>query len=96
MLSDVSLEELSGHGTVSDCWIAVYGKVYDVTRYLDEHPGRAADVLFDDANPQLIRQLASVILWRTYIHIVPPLDLSPFVAAAAPLLHTFDPLTPDC
>jgi len=36
--------ELAHHSTPDDCWIAVRGKVYDVTRYLDFHPG-GRDVL---------------------------------------------------
>ncbi|GKV22408.1 hypothetical protein SLEP1_g32286 [Rubroshorea leprosula] len=34
-----SMEEVSGHNTKDDCWIVIDGKVYDVTSYLDEHPG---------------------------------------------------------
>jgi len=31
--------ELARHNTKDDCWIAVKGKVYDVTPYIPEHPG---------------------------------------------------------
>ncbi|KAG9439673.1 hypothetical protein H6P81_019838 [Aristolochia fimbriata] len=34
-----SLQEVSEHNTREDCWVVVDGKVYDVTSYLDEHPG---------------------------------------------------------
>ncbi|KAL2349134.1 hypothetical protein Fmac_003134 [Flemingia macrophylla] len=34
-----AIEELSQHNTKDDCWILVDGKVYDVTQYLDDHPG---------------------------------------------------------
>ncbi|XVF03167.1 hypothetical protein REPUB_Repub04eG0237700 [Reevesia pubescens] len=34
-----TMEEASQHNTKDDCWIIVDGKVYDVTSYLDEHPG---------------------------------------------------------
>jgi cytochrome b involved in lipid metabolism len=43
--------EVARHNTEGDCWIvlgsAVTGgaKVYDVTRYLDEHPGGAEVIL---------------------------------------------------
>ncbi|OMO93509.1 hypothetical protein CCACVL1_06461 [Corchorus capsularis] len=33
------MQEVSQHNTKEDCWIVVDGKVYDVTSYLDEHPG---------------------------------------------------------
>ncbi|KAJ1731664.1 Cytochrome b5 [Coemansia sp. RSA 1939] len=32
-------EEISKHYTRDDIWIVVHGKVYDVTKFLDEHPG---------------------------------------------------------
>lgn len=34
----VSRAELSGHKTESDCWIAIDGIVYDVTKFLKVHP----------------------------------------------------------
>lgn len=35
----ISTEELSRHATKEDCWLAVHGKVYDVSRFLMHHPG---------------------------------------------------------
>lgn len=32
----VSLEELKKHNTKDDCWTAIRGKVYNITRYLGE------------------------------------------------------------
>ncbi|KAJ8430244.1 hypothetical protein Cgig2_009422 [Carnegiea gigantea] len=34
-----SMEEAAQHNTKDDCWVIIDGKVYDVTLYLDEHPG---------------------------------------------------------
>ncbi|KAG8383026.1 hypothetical protein BUALT_Bualt05G0141400 [Buddleja alternifolia] len=34
-----SMEEASQHNTTDDCWVVIDGKVYDVSSYLDEHPG---------------------------------------------------------
>ncbi|KAK8526066.1 hypothetical protein V6N12_020547 [Hibiscus sabdariffa] len=34
-----SMEEASQHNTKDDCWVVIDGKVYDVTSYLDDHPG---------------------------------------------------------
>lgn len=39
MVAEISLEELSSHKTKDDLWIAVEGKVYDITRFQVEHPG---------------------------------------------------------
>lgn len=35
----ISHQELSKHNTNDDCWMAIRGKVYNVTRYLEFHPG---------------------------------------------------------
>ncbi|GMH27568.1 hypothetical protein Nepgr_029411 [Nepenthes gracilis] len=34
-----SMQEISQHKAKDDCWLVIDGKVYDVTTYLDEHPG---------------------------------------------------------
>jgi len=31
--------QIKSHNSFHDCWIVINGKVYDVTKYLDEHPG---------------------------------------------------------
>ncbi|KAJ3116991.1 Cytochrome b2, mitochondrial precursor, partial [Phlyctochytrium bullatum] len=38
-LKQVTLQELAKHNKEDDAWIAVDGKVYDVTDFLDGHPG---------------------------------------------------------
>ncbi|PON97226.1 Nitrate reductase NADH dependent [Trema orientale] len=35
----VSMAEASKHNTKDDCWVVIDGKVYDLSSYLDEHPG---------------------------------------------------------
>jgi cytochrome b involved in lipid metabolism len=34
-----SLDEIAKHNKASDCWIIVDKEVYDVTEYIDDHPG---------------------------------------------------------
>ncbi|KAJ4974562.1 hypothetical protein NE237_007736 [Protea cynaroides] len=34
-----SMQEAAQHNTGEDCWVVIDGKVYNVTSYLDEHPG---------------------------------------------------------
>ena len=35
-----SLAEVATHATPGNCWMAIHGKVYDVTAYLPDHPSR--------------------------------------------------------
>ncbi|RKP21528.1 hypothetical protein ROZALSC1DRAFT_27063 [Rozella allomycis CSF55] len=35
----ISTSELSKHCKIEDCWIALDGRVYDATRYVNFHPG---------------------------------------------------------
>lgn len=39
MTKIITLEELSQHKNQSSCWVSIHNKVYDVTNFLDEHPG---------------------------------------------------------
>ncbi|KAG1331394.1 cytochrome b5 [Cocos nucifera] len=34
-----TLKEVSQHNTNKDCWLVIGGKVYDVTNFLEDHPG---------------------------------------------------------
>ena len=44
-INPVSHQELAKHNKAEDCWMAVRGKVYNVTRYLDFHPGGSDQLL---------------------------------------------------
>ncbi|KAI1181753.1 mitochondrial cytochrome-like protein b2 [Nemania serpens] len=43
--SMLDAQEIAKHRSTSSCWIVMHGKAYDVTSYLDEHPGGAAVLL---------------------------------------------------
>lgn len=40
-LPEYTLSEVSEHWQPDDCWIVVFDRVYDVTHFVDEHPGGA-------------------------------------------------------
>ncbi|ODQ44489.1 hypothetical protein PICMEDRAFT_18388 [Pichia membranifaciens NRRL Y-2026] len=48
MSKTFTAEEVSQHNTRDDLWIIYNNKVYDVTQYLDEHPG-GEEVILDCA-----------------------------------------------
>ena len=37
--------ELARHASDADCWMAIYGEVYDLSPYLPEHPSRLDIIL---------------------------------------------------
>ncbi|KAJ5880402.1 uncharacterized protein N7473_011455 [Penicillium subrubescens] len=43
-----TLEEVQEHNKTDDVWIVLHNKVYDITRYLEDHPGGSA-ILFEVA-----------------------------------------------
>ena len=47
----LSFSDLKRHNTNSDCWIAVHSKIYDITNYIDSHPGGSSS-LFHPKQPQ--------------------------------------------
>ncbi|XP_045606868.1 cytochrome b5 [Procambarus clarkii] len=62
-----SLSQVANHDTCNDCWIILYDKVYDVTRFLLEHPG-GEDVIMDYAGRD------ATIAFRGVGHSVPALQ----------------------
>jgi septal ring-binding cell division protein DamX len=40
-----TLAEVAARNTASECWVAISGNVYDLTAWIDEHPGRAPAII---------------------------------------------------
>lgn len=47
-LPEISLDAVSQHDDFNDCWVVIYDRVYDVTNFLQDHPG-GSDVIMDYA-----------------------------------------------
>lgn len=72
--------ELASHNSQDNCWLAVNGKVYDVTKYIYTHPGGAGEIIkycgqeatqafatMDKARPRDHSQSAYKLLENYYI-----------------------------
>lgn len=55
----ISLEECRKHTTDKSCWLVVHGKVYDVTNFLEEHPG-GYDIIVTATGAD----------WQGHVHII--------------------------
>ncbi|OLN92079.1 Cytochrome b2, mitochondrial 2 [Colletotrichum chlorophyti] len=91
---EISLSDLSQHNTKSDCWIAVHSKVWDITDFINEHPGGPSVLLkcagsnatkiFDEVHaPDILEELPE----EKFIGILK--DATPDAPAAAqqPVVH---------
>ncbi|XP_037824880.1 cytochrome b5 [Lucilia sericata] len=47
-LPEISLDAVAQHDDYCDCWVVIYDRVYDLTSFLQDHPG-GADVIMDYA-----------------------------------------------
>ncbi|ORZ02435.1 cytochrome b5 [Syncephalastrum racemosum] len=43
-----SLEQVAAHNTKNDLWVTIHNKVYDISKFVQEHPG-GEEVLLDEA-----------------------------------------------
>jgi cytochrome b involved in lipid metabolism len=56
---EYELSDVAQHKTEEDCWIAVGGKVYDVTKFLDDHPG-GPEIILDVAGTEATEEFEDV------------------------------------
>lgn len=72
--NNISLIDISSHSNSKSCWMAINGDVYDVTKYIGEHPGgsrilmgcgKDATKLFQGAGGHIHSRMAEALL-RNY------------------------------
>ncbi|XP_045132267.1 cytochrome b5-like isoform X3 [Portunus trituberculatus] len=54
-----TLEEIAKHKTPDSCWFIIHDKVYDVSKFLDEHPG-GEEVLLEQAGQNVTENFEDV------------------------------------
>jgi cytochrome b involved in lipid metabolism len=78
MSRQLTLEEIAQHNKPDDCWIIIGGKVYDVTKFLSEHPG-GKKVLLNVAGKDATKQFESLHKPETLKKYGPPLLIGELV-----------------
>ncbi len=48
-LKEYTVDEIKTHNTKESLWLIVEGKVYDVTKYVDDHPG-GDDIMLENSS----------------------------------------------
>lgn len=51
--------QIKTHNSNNDCWIVINGKVYDVTKYLDDHPG-GSEIIMNLAGGDATREFDDI------------------------------------
>ncbi|CAH0380519.1 unnamed protein product [Bemisia tabaci] len=44
-LREISMRQVERHNKIDDCWIILYDKIYDITFFINKHPGGAEVML---------------------------------------------------
>ncbi|XP_036202316.1 cytochrome b5 type B isoform X1 [Myotis myotis] len=78
------LEEVAERNSSKEIWLVIHGRVYDITRFLNEHPG-GEEVLLEQAGADASESFEDVghssdareMLKQYYIGDVHPNDLKP-------------------
>jgi len=90
IMEGVPLSEVKKHKTKSDCWCVINGKVYDLTSFVDSHPGGPNPILSwagRDASKawNLIHQTAWLTQYAAQFECLGPLAPEPPVEGMTPI-----------
>lgn len=59
-----TLEEVAVHNKPDDVWVIIDGKVYDITAFVDEHPGGPDNILQNaGGDATYVRNVHMMLLW---------------------------------
>jgi len=91
----LSMEEVAKHNTKEDCWVVLYGKAYDLTKFAKVHPGGSklitdaagmdATAIFDPIHPKDI--MDKLLKPSLTMGVVDAATIKPEHVAKAPEAH---------
>lgn len=81
MIRPITLQELALHNKQNDAWTAIRGKVYNITRYMDFHPG-GVEELMKGAGKEATKIFEDVHAWVNYEQLLSKCFLGPLTIAA--------------
>lgn len=90
-LRRISWSELAKHNTLKDAWIAIKGRVYDITSFADLHPG--GDLILTAAGLDATDVFVAFHSATSAVHLLPPLCVRQVDTPTSPLLG--DGVTPE-
>lgn len=82
---EISWKELALHDSTTDAWIAIKGRVYDVTAFAEQHPG--GDIIFTAAGSDATDVFAGFHTGTSAAALLAPLCVGRIEAPASPLLQ---------
>ncbi|XP_022229502.2 cytochrome b5 reductase 4 [Drosophila obscura] len=90
----VTRSELALHNKASDAWMAIRGRVFNVTRYMDFHPG-GVDELMRGVGRDATKLFDEVHAWVNYPQLLGKCYIGPLKENVPGPLTATDPLTID-
>lgn len=81
LIRPITLQEVALHNKPNDAWIAIRGKVYNITRYMDFHPG-GGEELMKGAGKEATKIFEDVHAWVNYEQLLSKCFLGPLTIAA--------------
>ena len=82
-LPTFTMAEVAKHGTRDDCWVILDGRAYDVTRFIDAHPGGVGPVV-NMAGRDATDVFANYHAARVYKTMLPPMLVGECVDVVVP------------
>lgn len=93
----VTADEVGHHDSKKSCWVVIAGQAYDVTDYLDRHPGGSNSILRHAGMASILIYSIDFVLTtgcrmprlntNPYIHRVPFKNISPKTSSLGRLLE---------